>query len=49
LVGRFSAGEIDCPFDDSLQYHLEIERRANGTADLAESGEVTVARLQFFH
>ena len=39
------AGEIDRAVDDGLQHDLEIERRTDRAADLAQGGEVAVARL----
>jgi hypothetical protein len=32
--------QLDGPRDDGGQYHLEIQRGANGAADLAEGGEL---------
>ena len=39
------AGEIDRTVDNGLQHDLEIERRTHRPADLAQGGEVAVARL----
>src|SRR5262245_14281372 len=39
------AGEFNCTINDGLQHDLQIERRAYRPPDLAECGEIAVARL----